>query len=67
MGSEMCIRDRLEVDRKGRPMPRWNECRVLVRDEFFLLLKPADSFDSRYFGPVPRAQIIGRLAPLWTE
>jgi len=55
------------ADRAGRPMPRWNECRALVGDEFFLLLTPADSFDSRYFGPVPRAQIIGRLAPLWTE
>ena len=48
-------------------MPRWNECRALEADEIFLLLKPADSFDSRYFGPVPRAQIIGRLAPLCTE
>ena len=56
-----------ERDRAGRPMPRWNECRALVGDEFFLLLTPADSFDSRYFGPVPRAQIIGRLAPLCTE
>lgn len=57
----------LEVDREGRPMPRWNECRALDADEIFLLLTPADSFDSRYFGPVSRAQIIGRLAPLWTE
>jgi conjugative transfer signal peptidase TraF len=57
----------LEVDHEGRPMPRWDECRALDADEIFLLLKPADSFDSRYFGPVPRPQIIGRLAPLWIE
>lgn len=57
----------LKVDRKGRPMPRWNECRALEADEIFLLLKPADSFDSRYFGPIPRSQITGRLVPLWTE
>ncbi|MDF1719242.1 MAG: conjugative transfer signal peptidase TraF [Minwuia sp.] len=61
------VAHQLERDRAGRPMPRWYECRALVGDEFFLLLTPADSFDSRYFGPVPRAQIIGRLAPLWTE
>ncbi|MHC0055537.1 conjugative transfer signal peptidase TraF [Actibacterium sp. D379-3] len=78
-GDDVCVFDgaiiingkivahQIEADSKGRPMPRWNECRALVGDEFFLLLKPADSFDSRYFGPVPRAQIIGRLAPLWTE
>jgi len=57
----------IEADNEGRPVPRWNECRALDADEIFLLLKPADSFDSRYFGPVPRAQIIGRLAPLCTE
>jgi len=78
-GDDVCVFDgaiiingkivarQIEADRKGRPMPRWNECRALVDDEFFLLLKPADSFDSRYFGPVPRTQITGRLAPLWTE
>ena len=57
----------LEADSEGRPMPRWNECRALTDDEIFLILPPTDSFDSRYFGPVPRAQVIGRLAPLWTE
>ncbi|TIX05399.1 MAG: S26 family signal peptidase, partial [Mesorhizobium sp.] len=24
-------------------------------------------FDSRYFGPVPTQNVIGRLVPLWTE
>lgn len=61
------IARQLEVDRKGRPMPRWNECRILVGDEFFLLLTPADSFDSRYFGPVTRAHVVGRLTPLCTD
>lgn len=61
------VAHQLEADSEGRPMPRWNECRALDVDEIFLLLTPTDSFDSRYFGPVPRAQIIGRLAPLWTE
>lgn len=57
----------LEYDRQGRLMPRWNECRVLDADEIFLILPPTNSFDSRYFGPVPRTQITGRLVPLWTE
>lgn len=78
-GDDVCVFDgaivingeiaapRLEVDREGRPMPRWDECRTLTGDEIFLLLTPADSFDSRYFGPIPRTQITGRLVPLWTE
>jgi conjugative transfer signal peptidase TraF len=78
-GDDVCVFDgaiiinrktvarQIEADSKGRPMPRWNECRALDADEIFLLLTPADSFDSRYFGPVPRTQIIGRLAPLCTE
>ncbi|EHK54610.1 S26 family signal peptidase [Allomesorhizobium alhagi] len=59
---------RLETDRQGRPLPWWSECRKLADDEVFLLGgKAADSFDSRYFGPVPVANVIGRLVPLWTE
>jgi conjugative transfer signal peptidase TraF len=54
-------------DRAGRPMPRWTGCRSLGAEEIFLLLPPPDSFDSRYFGPVPRTLVIGRLAPLWTS
>ncbi len=57
----------LEHDSAGRSLPRWNECRVLKADEYFLLNEAENSFDSRYVGPVPRAQIIGRLVPLWTE
>jgi len=56
-----------ETDRAGRPMPRWKGCRELIAGEFFLMNAPEDSFDSRYFGPVMRAQIIGRIAPIWTE
>jgi type IV secretory pathway protease TraF len=26
-----------------------------------------DSFDRRYFGPVPLASVMGRLVPLWTD
>ncbi|RUU01118.1 S26 family signal peptidase [Mesorhizobium sp. USDA-HM6] len=59
---------RVPTDAQGRTLPWWNECRVLGRHEVFLLNGEAPgSFDSRYFGPVPAANIIGRLVPLWTE
>ena len=66
VNGEIVVRQR-DVDRAGRPMPRWNECRELVQGEFFLLGDAPDSFDSRYFGPVTSARVIGRLAPLWID
>ncbi|HAF90833.1 MAG TPA: peptidase, partial [Pseudomonas sp.] len=58
----------LPADRLGRPLPSLQLCRRLESGELFLLsvTNPA-SFDSRYFGPVPSAQVTGRLAPLWTD
>ena len=54
-------------DGAGRPLPHWTGCRALHDDEIFLLsdYHPA-SFDSRYFGPLRRAAVIGRVVPLWT-
>lgn len=53
-------------DRTGRPLPSWSGCRALRSGEVFLL-NPAspDSFDGRYFGPVPGRGIVAVLAPLW--
>jgi len=62
------IATRLRRDRMGRPLPGWSGCRRLGDGEVFLLMEGvADSFDGRYFGPVPASSIIGRLVPLWTE
>jgi conjugative transfer signal peptidase TraF len=62
------VADRLKADRAGRPLPWWSDCRELAADELFLLMNDVSgSFDSRYFGPVSRANVIGRLVPLWTE
>jgi conjugative transfer signal peptidase TraF len=59
---------RLEADAAGRPLPRWSGCRRLADGEVFLLMADAPrSFDSRYFGPVPLASVMGRLVPLWTD
>ncbi|RWO94454.1 MAG: S26 family signal peptidase [Mesorhizobium sp.] len=67
IGGDIVAR-RLKIDAKGRPLPWWNGCRALADDEVFLLGSEANrSFDSRYFGPVPAANVIGRLVPLWTE
>lgn len=57
----------LPNDRLGRPLPRWTGCRHLRAGELFLIAPAsAASFDSRYFGPVARSQIIGRAMPVWT-
>jgi conjugative transfer signal peptidase TraF len=60
------VATRRSRDGQGRPLPQWQGCRRLAADELFLMAAPAaDSFDSRYFGPVPRGSVIGRLSPLW--
>ncbi|UCI32120.1 S26 family signal peptidase [Mesorhizobium sp. B4-1-4] len=59
---------RLATDTQGRALPWWNACRKLAAGEVFLLNGEAPrSFDSRYFGPVPATNVIGRLVPLWIE
>ena len=56
-----------ERDSHGRALPVWQGCRVLAKGEVFLMNQPADSFDGRYFGPLPAASIVGRAEPLWTD
>lgn len=55
-------------DGRGRPMPQWRGCRPLVDDEL-LLLSPshADSFDSRYFGPVSTHAVLGTAHRLFDK
>jgi conjugative transfer signal peptidase TraF len=62
------VAERLARDRLGRPLPSWSGCHLLDDGEAFLLMEGvSDSFDGRYFGPIPTAAIIGRLVPLWVE
>jgi type IV secretory pathway protease TraF len=51
-------------DRKHRLLPVWEGCHTLKSDEVFVLARPQDSFDSRYFGPVNRSRIVGTAIPL---
>jgi conjugative transfer signal peptidase TraF len=56
-----------ERDRRSRLLPVWQGCRVVRQGEVFLMNwdEPA-SLDSRYFGPLPLAAIVGRAHPIWT-
>ncbi|QOZ26660.1 S26 family signal peptidase [Bradyrhizobium sp. CCBAU 51753] len=55
-----------EKDHAGRPLPSWEGCMRLVDGEYFLLQPHPLSFDSRYFGPILRCDILGVAHPLWT-
>lgn len=55
-------------DRLGRPLPVWQGCHVIAAGELFLMnWQVRDSFDSRYFGTLPGANVIGRAIPLYTD
>jgi conjugative transfer signal peptidase TraF len=56
----------LSRDHAGRVLPRWTGCNVLDSDRLLLLNATVrDSFDGRYFGISRRADVLGRLEPLW--
>lgn len=56
-----------ERDRRGRPLPAWNGCRVIADGDIFVMnWQSTDSLDSRYFGPLPASAVIGRAVPVWT-
>lgn len=52
-------------DNQKRILPVWKGCRTLKSREIFVLAKPKNSFDSRYFGPVNRDQVAGTAVPLF--
>jgi conjugative transfer signal peptidase TraF len=57
-----------ERDGRRRPLPIWHGCRVLSGDEIFVMnWQSEDSFDGRYFGPIPASAIIGQALPVWTK
>lgn len=55
-------------DGRGRPLPHWLGCRRLEAGEVFVMsTRVRNSFDSRYFGPIPLRSVIGVYRPLWTH
>ena len=63
---EIVVASALTRDSAGRPLPVWQGCHKLTPNEIFLLNRAApDSFDGRYFGPLPMISVIGRAVPLW--
>lgn len=78
-GDHVCCRHRLvingrvwgpvaTIDRNGDALPHWGGCRALGRDEYFVVsTRIPNSFDSRYYGPVSRSDVIGSFRPLWTD
>jgi conjugative transfer signal peptidase TraF len=57
-----------ERDRRGRMLPVWLGCHCIAPDQIFLMNPSVhDSLDGRYFGPLPRASVIGRATPLYTD
>ncbi|WP_298954046.1 S26 family signal peptidase [uncultured Methylobacterium sp.] len=62
------IGDALDRDRRGRPLPVWQGCRLVANGELFLMnWQVRDSLDGRYFGPLPASAVIGQATPLYTD
>jgi conjugative transfer signal peptidase TraF len=53
---------RMRADMLGRALPRWQGCKNLQPGELFLLNDDPKSFDSRYFGSVPKHELVGRVS-----
>ena len=53
------------LDNRGAKLPAWQGCRALMAGEFFVFSDAvANSFDSRYYGPVGQGAIVGVYRPL---
>ncbi len=52
------------VDKLHRRLPVWKGCIALSSTQYFVLGKHRDSFDSRYFGPIEKRQVVGTAFPL---
>ena len=64
-GAEVSINDEpvakaRDVDSQGVQLPSWRGCVTLEDGQVFLLGDTPGSFDGRYFGGTPKADIVGR-------
>ena len=64
---DVAVGEAKDHDRRGRPLPKWQGCRVVGDGELFLMnWQSDDSLDGRYFGCLPAYSVIGRAMPVWT-
>ena len=56
---------RKKSDAMGRVMPWWHGCRMLRRQQLFLLMESPNSFDGRYVGVSEGTDLIGKAQLLW--
>jgi conjugative transfer signal peptidase TraF len=56
------------VDLAARPLPVWRleNYRLSAGEVLLMSDYTPNSFDGRYFGPIPRAQILSVVRPVWT-
>ncbi len=52
------------MDKKHRSLPVWKGCKALKPSQYIVLGRHRDSFDSRYFGPIEKSQVVGTAFPL---
>ena len=58
VGGKLVARTK-SFDRLHRTLSRWKGCLALKSDEVFLIARPRNSFDSRYFGVIKLTQVAG--------
>ncbi|WFU31073.1 S26 family signal peptidase [Bradyrhizobium brasilense] len=64
---DIAVGEARDRDGRGRPLPKWQGCRVVRDGELFVMnWQSVDSLDGRYFGLLPASAVIGRAIPVWT-
>ncbi len=54
------------ADLAGAPLPAWRGCERLLGGRIFVLSRRSFSFDSRYFGALDAASVLGTANPILT-
>lgn len=54
------------ADLAGEPLPAWRGCKRLLDGQVFVLSRRSFSYDSRYFGALDAASVLGSAKPIWT-
>lgn len=75
--AEVCVDDRealwidgsavaqRNIEKYPSAVPDQSRCHQLLADEILVIGDHPDSYDSRYFGPIKRADVIARVELIW--